>query len=203
MAVAATGVILMLGAYAVGVWQGRQQSSDGPVVSGDRREGTEPEVPGRANQRVASPNPPADVQNLLAADNGGHLLLAPRDAWKVTIDGKEDAYDSVQVGEEAVYGFDRGRAATFNAFGILIPGTGRNPKELELLAGNESPAGVFRTITTFHPQNTKVFPTGGWQQVSFPPVTAKYLKVKLRSNHQDTVWIHPYEFRLMGRVEPD
>ena len=35
----------------------------------------------------------------------------------------------------------------------------------------------------------------------FPPVTAKYLKVKLRSNYADVVWIDLYEFRLLGQLK--
>ena len=139
--------------------------------------------------------------NLLSAENGGRLLLAPSDAWAVTVDGKEEQYREVQVGEEAVFGFKDERRATFDTFGMLIPKSGRNPKEFELLAGDESPNGPFRAVGTFRPQNAKMFQTGGWQDFKFSPVTAKYLKVKLRSNYEDVVWIDLYEFRLLGQLK--
>jgi hypothetical protein len=128
-------------------------------------------------------------------------LLAPGDAWAVTVDGKEEQYREVQVGEEAVFGFKDERRATFDTFGMFIPKSGRNPKEFELLAGDESPSGPFRAIGTFHPQNAKVFQTGGWQDFKFAPVTAKYLKVKLRANYEEVVWIDLYEFRLLGQLQ--
>ena len=62
------------------------------------------------------------------------------------------------MGEEAVFGFKDERRATFDIFGMLIPKSGRNPKEFELLAGDESPSGPFRAIGTFHPQNAKCVP---------------------------------------------
>jgi len=46
-----------------------------------------------------------------------------------------------------------------------------------------------------------VFQTGGWQDFKFSPVTAKYLKVKLRSNYEDVGWIDLYEFRLLGQLK--
>jgi len=151
-----------------------------------------------ADQPEPSRNPKAI--NLLSPENGGQLILAPNDAWAVTIDGKEDAYREVQVGEEAVFAFKDERAATFDSFNMLIPKSGRNPKEFELFAG-DSPTGPFRSLGTFQPQNVRVMKTAGWQEFKFPPVTAKYLKVKLRSNYEDVVWIDLYEFRLFGQVQ--
>lgn len=139
--------------------------------------------------------------NLLSVENGGQLLLAPSDAWGIAVDGKEEDYREVKVGEDAVFAFKGERDATFDAFAMLIPKSGRNPKEFELLAGNESPTGAFRSIATFHPQNVRMMKTGGWQEFRFPPVTAKYLKVKLRSNYEDVVWLDLYEFRLLGQLK--
>ncbi len=153
------------------------------------------------SRSIAQSEPSRTSANLLSAENGGRLLLAPSDAWTVTVDGKEEQYREVQVGEEAVFGFKDERRATFDTFGMLIPKSGRNPKEFELLAGDDSPSGPFRAIGIFHPQNAKVFQTGGWQDFKFPPVTAKYLKIKLRSNYADVVWIDLYEFRLLGQLK--
>ena len=153
------------------------------------------------SRSIAQSEPSRTSANLLSAENGGRLLLAPSDAWTVTVDGKEEQYREVQVGEEAVFGFKDERRATFDTFGMLIPKSGRNPKEFELLAGDDSPSGPFRAIGIFHPQNAKVFQTGGWQDFKFPPVIAKYLKIKLRSNYADVVWIDLYEFRLLGQLK--
>jgi len=70
---------------------------------------------------------------------------------------------------------------------MLIPTSGRNPKEFELLVGDQSTTGTFRSLGTFHPENNKVFKTEGWQEFRFPAVTARYLKVRLISNFEDVV----------------
>lgn len=161
---------------------------------------TTPSAP--ASIQATAPTPssrPAASVNLLSPDNGGHLLLAPNEEWAVTIDGREDQYREVKVGEEAVYAFRDEQPATFDSFGMLIPKSGRNPKEFELFVADQSPNGPFRSIGTFQPQNVRMMQTGGWQDFAFPPVTAKYLKVGLRSNYEDVVWLDLYEFRLRGQ----
>jgi len=136
--------------------------------------------------------------NLLAAENGGQLMAAPHDDWAAAIDGKLNQYASVRVGEAAVFAFKDDKPARFHTFGILINNSGRNPKELELLVGDDSPTGTFRSIGVFHPENIKLFKTGGWQDFRFPPVKARYLKVRFNSNFEDVVWIHLVELRLLG-----
>ena len=143
---------------------------------------------------VATPT----VMDLLSPNNGGQLLLAPSDAWAVVVDGKTDAHQSVRVGEAAVFGFKAEQPARFDTFAMQIPTRGRNPKEFELLVGDESPTGAFRSLGTFHPENNKVFKTDGWQEFHFPTVTARYLKVRLISNFEDAVWIELVEFRVMS-----
>ena len=159
--------------------------------------GTEPARPTDQPEPVRK----AATINLLSPENGGQLLLAPNDAWRVTIDGKEDEYREVKVGEEAVFAFKDERAVTFDSFSMLIPKSGRNPKQFELLVADESPTAPFRSIGIFQPQNLRVMKTDGWQEFRFPAMTAKYLKVKLRSNYEDVVWIDLYEFRLFGRLK--
>ncbi len=150
---------------------------------------------------AASPLPSqAGAVDLLSAENGGQLLLAPNNEWAAAVDGKLDVNQSVRVGEGAVFAFKGERPGTFDSFAMLIPRSGRNPKEFELLAGDESPTGAFRTIGTFNPQDARMFKTNGWQEFTFPPVTARYLKVRLRANYEDTAWIELYEFRLTGRL---
>jgi hypothetical protein len=144
----------------------------------------------------ATAAPPTAI-DLLSPDNGGQLLLAPSDAWSVVVDGKIDAHQSVRVGEAAVFGFKGERPARFDTFAMQIPTSGRNPKEFELLVGDQSPTGAFRSIGTFHPENNKMFKTDGWQAFHFPAVTARYLKVKLISNFEDVVWIELVEFKVL------
>jgi hypothetical protein len=159
-------------------------------------------VSGEPARPAAQPEPSRNPKaiSLLSPENGGQLVLAPNDDWSVSIDGKEDAYREVKVGEEAVFAFKDERAATFDSFSMLIPKSGRNPKEFELFVG-DSPTGPFRSLGTFQPQNVRMMKTAGWQEFKFPPVTAKYLKVKLRSNFEDVVWIDLYEFRLLGQLQ--
>ncbi|MEP6610006.1 MAG: hypothetical protein ABJA83_15225 [Burkholderiaceae bacterium] len=158
--------------------------------------------PGAESQRLRRRGPQIDYpagRIYWLREHGGQILLAPTNDWAVVIDGKQDDYRSIKVGEEAVFAFKDERPATFRSFGMLIPRTGRNPKEFELLVSDESPSGPYRTIGTFHPQNVRVMKTGGWQDFTFEPITAKYLKVKLRSNFEEVVWLEVYEFRVSGQ----
>jgi hypothetical protein len=86
-------------------------------------------------------------------------------------------YQSLKVCDKAVFGFQDERQATFDRFRIFIPGKGRNPKDRDLEVSDNSPAGTF-PIATPHPQTVGIVRTGGWQEFTFPPVTAK---VRLRS----------------------
>src|SRR4051812_34208666 len=58
--------------------------------------------------------PSGSAMNLLGVEQGGQLLLAPNELWSVTNDGKEDDYQSLKVGEEAIFGFKDDRKATFD-----------------------------------------------------------------------------------------
>ena len=107
------------------------------------------------------------------------------------------------IGDEAVYAFKDEKPATFDKFSLLIKETsGQNIKEFELLVGDDSPTGTFRSSGTFTAQNAKPMKGGGYQDFKFDPVTAKYLKVKLVSNYgayQNS--IKTSEFKLFGSVE--
>jgi len=169
--------------------------------SGPRTPGTLAghESPATAGATVTIPT--GSAVNLLAPDHGGQLLLAPNELWSVTNDGKEDDYQSLKVGDEAVFAFKDERRATFDRFRIFIPGKGRNPKDLDLEASDDSSAGPFHLIATFHPQNVRMVRTGGWQDFDFPPVTAKYVKVRLRSNYEDVIWLQLYELQIIGSLQ--
>jgi hypothetical protein len=140
--------------------------------------------------------------NLLAPENGGHVLVASSDDWAGTIDGKEGGKQiSSGLGKSAVFGFKDERPATFDMFTMLIPETRNgNVKEFELLEGNESPTGSFQSIGKFQTQNVKLFEKP-YQEFKFSPVTAKYLKVKILSTYED--WSDPwvFQFQLFGVLQ--
>jgi len=138
--------------------------------------------------------------NLLASENGGHLVATSSDEWQGTIDGKE-VFNQISYGlaqqNFAVFGFEDEKPARFDLFTLLVPATqDSNVKEFELLAGNDSPTGRFTSIGTFTTQNLKLMRTP-FQEFRFPAVTAKYLKVRLVSSYGYT---HPEvrEIRLLG-----
>jgi hypothetical protein len=131
---------------------------------------------------AATPAPTPD-RNILAAANGGQLLVAPSDGWTATNDGKEEISAALGAGQEAVYAFKDEQPATFDRFATLVTAANEtNLREFELLAGDESPTGTFRSIGTFTVQNAKMLKSP-YQEFKFNPVTAKYLKVKLISNY--------------------
>jgi hypothetical protein len=164
-----------------------------------------------ATQQVTAPvtsNPPPQPaatanptdNSILAQSAGGQVLVAPNDEWTKTNDGKEDPV-GLTIGDEAVYAFKDEQPATFDRFATLVPdATGKNLKEFELLAGDESPTGTFRSIGKFTVQNAKMLKSP-YQEFKFEPVTAKYLKIKVLSNygHLDTRNnILVYEFKVFG-----
>ena len=136
--------------------------------------------------------------NLLAMENGGHLVVASSDDWRGTIDGKENPFQiSYGTGKEAVYAFKDDRLAAFDTFAMLINETeGWNINEFELLASREASSGPFDAIGKYHTQNLKNF-AAPYQTFTFPLVEAKYLKFKLISTHGGA---HPvaHEFQLLG-----
>ncbi|GEO09672.1 toll/interleukin-1 receptor domain-containing protein [Segetibacter aerophilus] len=138
--------------------------------------------------------------NLLDSENGGELLVASNDNWKYSIDHNEDEV-TIHVGEEAVYGFKNERAATFDMFTMLIARTTEyNVKEFELLVGNDKPLGTFESIGKFQPQNIKLFKTP-YQEFSFPPVTAKYLKIKIIKIAGEGSSGYIREVQLFGKIK--
>jgi hypothetical protein len=73
-------------------------------------------------------------------------------------------------------------------------------REFELLAGNDSPTGKFDSIGKFKTTNAK-FIKSPYQEIKFPPVTAKYLQVQLISSWSPFRDVEVYQFRLFGRLE--
>jgi hypothetical protein len=151
-----------------------------------------PEVPGKG-ERI----------NLLARKNGGQLLAASSEAaWLKLISGDESGADvgSFLSTPTAVFAFKDKRPATFDEFRILIPEAGKsNVKDFELLQGNESLTGPFELIGKFQAQDLIILETP-YQPFKFDPVTAKYLKVILRSNY-GYAWYVLYQIQLFGVLQ--
>ena len=148
----------------------------------------------------ASPPKPART-NLLSRAAGGELLAAPQELWNGLNDGKEDRLTWFHPNEEGVFGFKDGKSATFDTFTTLIGGTdGNNVKEFELLVGDESPTGAFRSIGQFTTQNLKLMKSP-YQEFKFDAVTAKFLKVKLLSSYANDGYIAAAEFQLFGEIK--
>ena len=141
--------------------------------------------------------------NLLSPENGGHVIVATNDRWRYAIDGDEKNSQYIDVGvlgSWAVYGFKDDRSATFDTFKVLILGTESwNLKEFELLAGNDSATGKFESIGKFQTQNVRFF-KDPYQGFKFPPVKARYFKVKVISSHGFSS-VAVYEFQLLGVLE--
>jgi hypothetical protein len=151
---------------------------------------------------ATSPSPAkAGRINLIAAENGGEIVTASTERWTATVDGKEDTYTWVDSGQ-AVYAFKDGRAATFDAFAVLIPSTSdNNLGEFEILAGNDGASGQFTSLGIFKPQNVRIMKQP-FQEFRFAPVKAKYLKFRsLKAANGSSGAVMAYEFQLWGTLE--
>ncbi len=153
-----------------------------------------------AHPAGANAGPAPGALDLLSAKNGGAILTSPSDVWLATVDGEDATKTWLRTGEEAVYGFRDDRPATFNSFAVFIGASaGGNPKEIELLAGDNGPTGQFRSIATCTFQNVKLT-RSPYQQCSFAATTAKYIKVKLGQSFAGDSYIAATEFQLTGQL---
>jgi len=213
---ALTGLLVVLnntGFFKPGARNQEPVSTSSPVQQPDARAAKPRETP--AGQPSSGPQPAATEKapaasaadqpnriNLFSPENGVQLLVASNDYWAAAIDGKEDqAQIYYGLGKEAVYGVKDDRAATFDTFAMLIGETNDyNVKEFELLAGNDSPTGGFVSIGKFSPRNVKLFKTP-YQAFTFPPVTAKYLKIKILSTQSGVSHPLVWEYQLLGNLQ--
>ena len=198
--IAAT-TLLLVGAgaiwvYRLGVNAGRTPAAQSPPSPAAASAREAAEVPA---QKSAPPAPAIAGKpvNLILAENGGHLVAASSDAWAQTINGKEQDTVYLNVGDSGVYAFNGERPARFDTFTMLIHGSAdRNIKRFELFKGNDSPTGKFESIGSFETQNVKLFATP-YQAFKFPPVTAKYFKLKIVSLWSDTSTAFVFQFQLL------
>jgi hypothetical protein len=200
----AIGVIGSLGIfYQTGFFkrelptQGEARSRPAPTRAGEEpvSSGVEPTPARQSGSRA---------MNLLSAEHGGQVVVATNDGWRQTIDGDEKSWQYIDIGVAgswAVFAFKDGKPANFNMFKVLIAGAESwNLNEFELLAGNDSPTGNFEAIGKFRTQNVRFF-NDPYQEFKFPPVKARYLKVRVISSHGFSS-VGAYEFQLIGTLEP-
>ena len=152
-----------------------------------------------ASPPAAAPSPNGQRIDLLAPENGGHLVAASADNWRTTIDGDETYHCCFYPKQSAVYAFKDGRSGSFDLFAAFIDATrADNVHEFELSAGNDSPLGTFTLIGKCEMQNVKLFDTP-YQECKFPAVRAKYFKVTIVSTFGSSS-AYLQEFRLLGTL---
>jgi len=150
--------------------------------------------------RAASTN---DI-NLLAPEQGAQLLSAPSESWRKITSGQEDEWIEIRTGadSDAVYAFKDKKPARFHKLAVLIVGSNDyNPKEIEILAGDEGPNGSFRAVGKCALTNRLLFETR-YQECALAPTTARYVKLKFVSSYHFNAWAHVPQVRLIGRLAP-
>lgn len=134
--------------------------------------------------------------NLLGPDQGGQALIVPNDNWLRVISGDEKLSVDVARGQSAVFAFKDERPATFWKFSVLIPGEDSySVKQIEILAGRDSPTGQFDSVAKLDVLNAKMikFP---YQEVSFADTTAKYVMIKILDGYGGGIVLR--QIRLLG-----
>jgi tetratricopeptide (TPR) repeat protein len=146
----------------------------------------------------------ANDVNLLAPEEGGQLLAAPSESWRKITSGKEDDWIEIKVGttadSDAVYAFKDKKPARFHKLTVLISSSNDyNPKDIDVLAGNEGPNGSFASVGKCTLTNRLLFETR-YQECALPPTTARYVKLKVLSSYHFNAWAHMPQVRLFGRL---
>jgi TIR domain-containing protein len=142
--------------------------------------------------------------NLLAPEEGGQLLAAPSESWRKITSGKEDDWIEIKTGtdadSDAVYAFKDRKAARFHKLTVLIAASNElNPKEIEVLAGDEGATGSFRPVGKCTLTNRLLFETR-YQECELSTTTARYVKLKVLSSYHFNAWAHLPQVRLLGRM---
>jgi hypothetical protein len=170
----------------------RLESAPAPVAAGSAKSAS--------TVSAASAN---DV-NLLAPEEGGQLLAAPSESWRKITSGKEDDWIEIKVGtdadSDAVYAFKDKKPARFHKLTVLISGSNDyNPKEIDVLAGNEGVNGSFSPVGKCTLTNRLLFETR-YQECELPPTIARYVKLKVLSSYHFNAWAHVPQLQLFGRL---
>jgi hypothetical protein len=173
--------------------------SPGAPASSSSRASTAAAAPAPTSASASVPALTGPKINLLASENGGHLVAASDDNWKYTIDGDEGYHCCYYLKQYAVYAFKGGKEASFDMFASFVDATRPdNAHELEVAVGNDSPLGEFKTIAKCEFQNVKLFETP-YQECKFPATRAKYFRVMIVSTFGSSSAFLD-EFKLLGTV---
>ena len=193
-ALAAVGALWLYGKAA------KERAAEPPVSSANAPAQASPNSASAPAATVPGPVQARGRVNLLSEEQGGQLLVASKDQWKLLIDGKEDTYVWTDTGF-GVFGFRDGRAALIDTFTVFVPAqSGSNMKDFELFAGNVSPTGPFESIGRFSTQNMRMM-QAPYQAFRFPPVKAKYFKLQSLRSHDDSGASFAYEIQLFGELQ--
>jgi tetratricopeptide (TPR) repeat protein len=132
-----------------------------------------------------------DIVNLAAPENGGEVLAVSHPNLALLLQEKETTVENAEL----LIGF-KGKTALLSKVAWLIPSTHpRNVKEFELLVSNESPTSGFKSVGKFTTQNILLVKTP-YQEFTFDPARARYVKWKCLSNFGDSSIFSTYGFGL-------
>lgn len=116
--------------------------------------------------------------------------------WTSMANGKNEAVAGFAVGETTAFGF--AKPTTFDTYSVFLSATDATAlREFELATSNESATQGFTTIGRFQ---TKAG-AEGYQDFSFAPATAKFLRVKLMEGQTSGDKITLHEMRLSNSKE--
>lgn len=207
MFTAIAALILTLAGLAAALYQAGWFHADepDPAARAVSQASAPPEAPTIAPylKTPADGAPPAKPVNLLAAQAGGHLVGGAGSDWAGALDGKEELNpinDGLGAQSVAVFAFRNDELVVIERFTMLITGPGdRNVKQFELWVSLDSPTGPFESLGKFQTQNLKVA-RAPYQEFKFPPVRARYLKIRLLSSYGSP---HPVvrEVQVFGQMQ--
>jgi hypothetical protein len=198
--------LLLMGAFWLYGKLGKERALSPPVASAPPSAGVTPAPAPAPAATSATPSPapgkaaPRGRVNLLSAEQGGHVVAASSEQWKVLINGNEEDYVWTDTGF-GVFGFRDGRTARIDSFALLIPKQADvNIKEFELFVGNGSATGPFESIGRFSTQNMRMM-QNPYQEFRFTPVKAKYFKFQPLRSHGDSTSTYAHEIQLFGELQ--
>jgi len=163
-----------------------------------------PVVVAKTTEARATPAASANDINLLSPEHGGQLLSAPSDSWRKITSGKEDELVEARSGPDTdvVYAFKDKKPARFHKLTVLIAGSNDyNPKEIEVLVGDEGVNGSFRAVGKCALINRLLLETR-YQECEVAPTTARYVKLKFVSSYHFNAWTQIPQVRLIGSLAP-
>ncbi len=160
---------------------------------------------------VPLPESPEDykIHDLLSLARGG-VIARPDDRkrWQNSVIGAPGLSSSVSVGQEVVFSFKNGKAATFSQFEMLLPeALPHNVQSFELKV-SDALEGPYKSIGVFTTSNMLSRDNMVYQTFKFDSVTARFLSFKVLSNYggessgnsADSGDTKVHQLRLMGKL---